>query len=313
MNSIKLLIFITSSLIFISCNCGKKESILNVSSGSIERIAEFPSKLVSKRNVDVWLPDNYNKTKSYSVLYMHDGQMLFDSTITWNKQEWGVDEMMHVLIEKKKIKETIVVGIWNSKTRHSDYFPQKPFDALPESYKAYLMSLNRDKNNPLFGTEVQSDNYLKFLVTELKPYIDEHYATKTDRENTFVLGSSMGGLVSMYALCEYPDVFGGAACMSTHWPGTFDTQNNPIPATFLHYLNENLPNPDNHRIYFDYGTATLDVLYEPYQMQVDSVMKSKSYNDSNWQTLKFEGADHSENSWKKRLDQPLIFLLNKPE
>jgi len=312
MNIFKLFLIISGSIFFIGCeHDNKKESALNVSSGSIERITAFSSKLISKRNVDIWLPENYSKSKKYAVLYMHDGQMLYDTAITWNKQEWGVDEVISDLIKENKIKETIVVGVWNSKTRHSDYYPQKPFEALSTSYKEYLMQSNRDKNTPLFATEVQSDNYLKFLVTELKPYIDKNYSTKTDSDNTFVMGSSMGGLISMYAICEYPDVFGGAACMSTHWLGAFNSENNPIPATFLNYMSKNLPNPKNHKIYFDYGTATLDALYEPYQIQVDSVMKIKSFNSSNWKTLKFEGADHSENSWKKRLDKPLVFLLTK--
>lgn len=314
MKSVQILLVLLIIPIYFGCSSPNKiTSAVAVSGGHVERITDFPSEFISKRNVDVWLPENYSKSKKYAVLYMHDGQMLYDATITWNKQEWGVDEVMSKLIKENEIIETIVVGIWNSSTRHSDYFPQKPFEALPDTYKEYLMSINRDTNNPLFETEVQSDNYLKFLVEEVKPYIDKKYATKMDSDNTFVMGSSMGGLISMYALCEYPNVFGGAACMSTHWPGAFDTKNNPIPMAFLSYLSENLPNPDTHKIYFDYGTATLDALYEPYQVQVDSVMKMKSFTDSNWQTLKFEGADHSENSWKKRLDNPLNFLLNKSE
>ncbi len=93
----------------------------------------------------------------------------------------------------------------------------------------------------------------------------------------------------MYALCEYPDVFGGAACLSTHWVGIFETENNPIPDALVSYLSKELPDPATHRIYFDYGTATLDVLYEPYQLQVDSVMMVKGFTESNWKSLKFEG------------------------
>ena len=92
-----------------------------------------------------------------------------------------------------------------------------------------------------------SDNYLKFIVEELKPFIDSTYSTLIDKENTFIAGSSMGGLISMYAVCEYPNVFGGAACLSTHWPGTFEVENNPIPEIFYNYLTNNLPKPNQNK------------------------------------------------------------------
>ncbi|MEL6194883.1 MAG: esterase, partial [Bacteroidota bacterium] len=112
-----------------------------------------------------------------------------------------------------------------------------------------------------------------------------------------------------YAICEYPQVFGGAACLSTHWVGTFEVENNPIPTAFVDYLAENLPEPGQNKIYFDYGTETLDALYEPFQLQVDSVMKLKGYTATNWSTQKFPGENHSEIAWAKRLHIPLTFLL----
>ena len=121
----------------------------------------------------------------------------------------------------------------------------------------------------------------------------------------------MGGLISMYALCEYPAVFGGAACLSTHWVGIFSTENNHIPAAFMAYLRTHLPDPATHRLYFDYGTETLDALYEPFQLQADSILREKGYSAANWQTLKFVGADHSERAWRTRLAIPLTFLMKQ--
>lgn len=296
-----------------------------VSSGRVERFADFPSKHIKPRHVDVWLPDGYSPKKDYPVLYMHDGQMLYDARTTWNKQEWGVDETMSRLIKNDSIRPCIVVGIWHSgATRAVDYFPEKPFRSLPKSYTDSLLAYGKHPNgNPLLATDIQSDAYLRFLVKELKPFIDKRYPTLRDRDNTFVAGSSMGGLVSMYAICEYPAIFGGAACMSTHWTGIFSTDNNPIPGAFVAYLQENLPDPKTHKLYFDYGTATLDALYEPYQKQVDSVLGSKGFGftietysppstmpvSQNWTTIKVEGADHSENAWRSRLHVPFYFLL----
>lgn len=156
-----------------------------------------------------------------------------------------------------------------------------------------------------------SDKYLKFIVSELKPYIDSTFSTLKDQPNTFIAGSSMGGLISMYALCEYPGVFGGAACLSTHWIGTVLMDNNPVPDAFVKYLNENLPDPAIHKIYFDYGDQTLDALYPPLQKKVDEVMKARGFSDKNWVTKFFPGKDHSEKSWNERLDIPLQFLLKK--
>ena len=121
----------------------------------------------------------------------------------------------------------------------------------------------------------------------------------------------MGGLISMYALCEYPTIFGGAACLSTHWPGFMPKDNSPVPASFFEYLIHNLPSPETHKIYFDYGTETLDSTYLPYQHQVDAVLKLKGYNSTNSRNLKFDGHDHSENSWNLRFQIPVAFLLNK--
>lgn len=299
--------FYIMAVALFALSCTQKaqlKSAVNVSSGRVERIENFESKYVKTRNVDVWLPDGYTDAKKYSVLYMHDGQMLYDSTTTWNGQDWGVDEMMGKLIRERKIRETIVVGIYNTNLRHAEYFPQKPFEMLEQSYRDSLL-----KQKELFAAEVQSDNYLKFLVEELKPFIDEKYSTKANKEETFVAGSSMGGLISMYALCEYPDVFAGAACLSTHWIGIFNDENNPIPQQFMNYLIQNLPLPEQHRLYFDYGTETLDAFYEPYQLKADSIISAKGFSEKNWISLKFEGENHSENAWRKRLNIPLEFLL----
>lgn len=283
-----------------------------VSLGKIQHIENFPSKYVDARNIDVWMPDGYSVSEKYAVLYMHDGQMLYDAATTWNKQSWEVDEVAGKLIREGKTKKFIVVGIWNNGSkRHPEYFPQKPFENLLPTQKdtitAQLQKAGRTKEK----FQPISDLYLKFLVTELKPYIDNHFSTLKNRENTVIAGSSMGGLISMYAICEYPEVFGGAACISTHWPGTFSSENNPIPDAFLNYMNSHLPDPKTHQFYFDYGNKTLDALYPELQKKVDLLMKNKGFTPSTWTTQFFEGKDHSEKSWTERLHIPFEFLLKK--
>lgn len=174
--------YYTLLLLFVFLSYPLFAQLPKVSCGNIRRLDSFPSKFVDARNVDIWLPDGYTSSKKYSVLYMHDGQALYDSTLMWNKQEWGVDEVICKLLAKKKIKDCIVVGIWNTGLkRHPDYFPQKPFYSLSIADQQKLLAIGRDKGTPLLGNGPVSDNYLKFLVTELKPYIDTHFNTLHDQ------------------------------------------------------------------------------------------------------------------------------------
>jgi len=277
--------------------------------GSLHRADSFPSQYITPRPVDVWLPEDYSKTKTYAVLYMHDGQNLFDSTTTWNKQEWKVDDWASKLMNDKKTKDFIVVGIHNiPKIRWQDLYPQKAFDYINETTRDSLIKLAKASN---FDVNLNGDNYLKFIVEELKPVIDNTYSVFKDQEHTFVAGSSMGGLMSMYAISEYPEVFGGAACLSTHWVGVMPMADNPHPDAIFNYMGDHLPSPKNHKLYFDYGNKTLDQFYPKYAPRVDAILKQKNYTDKNSKNLFFEGTNHSELSWNQRLDQPLIFLLGR--
>jgi predicted alpha/beta superfamily hydrolase len=281
-----------------------------LASGKLIRVDSFPSKNIEPRPVDVWLPENYSSEKKYAVLYMHDGQNLFDATTTWNKQEWMVDEVATKLIKEKTTKDFIVVGIHNIPAiRFLDLYPQKSFNYLAEKQ---LDSIKKSAiKNGITLESFSGDAYLKFIVNELKPYIDKTYSVKTDRENTAIAGSSMGGLMSWYAISEYPKIFGAAACLSTHWVGLTPSPNNPLPAAIFKYLEKNAPEAKSHKLYFDYGNKTLDQHYPQYAPRVDEIFKAKGYTYKNVKNLFFEGTDHSENSWNKRLDQPLIFLLGK--
>jgi len=281
--------------------------------GKIERVGAFKSKHVDARNVDIWLPDGYSPNNKYPVLYLHDGAMLFDSTTTWNKQEWGIDETVAKLIKENKLPETIVVGIWNGgPKRHYEYCPKKPLAALTEAERRQIVRASKRAvvDSTFFG-KIESDQYLKFLIEELKPFIDGAYSTKKDAANTFVMGSSMGGLISLYAICEYPNVFGGAGCMSTHWPLIDVVKGNPAPAAFAAYLQKNLPDPKTHRLYFDHGTVGLDALYGGPQREVDAVLSAKGYGPSNSLSKEFMGADHTERDWRRRLEIPLVFLMGR--
>lgn len=104
--------FLTTLLL--SCNYCTVKKMPEVSSGKLIRIENFQSKFVNPRNIDVWLPEGYDSGSKHAVIYMHDGQMLFDSTTTWNKQEWHVDEVITKMNSENKIKDCIVV--WKNRT-----------------------------------------------------------------------------------------------------------------------------------------------------------------------------------------------------
>lgn len=295
---------------FLLTNCNSTGIIPKTRVGTIVRKADLASAYVSGRIIDIWLPEHYDGEKEFGVLYMHDGQMLFDSTTTWNKQAWDVDEVAQRLMDEGEVADFIVVGVWNnSSARHAEYFPQRPFEAMALQDQEWVIAQLQEAGRTKDRFVPNSDAYLKSLVQEVKPYIESNFKVKTGPEHTRIAGSSMGGLISWYALCEYPEVFGGAACISTHWPGTFSLENNPVPNAFMAYLRQYLPSPNTHKLYFDCGDQTLDALYPAVQQRVDTVMMDRGYAEENWKTFYFPGTDHSEASWKARLDVPLKFLF----
>jgi predicted alpha/beta superfamily hydrolase len=315
MKSFPLIISALAVLVVMSCNKSQNSVVSDDKEhksdivGTLKKYPDFLSNFVDSRKVDVWLPPDYetNNSKRYAVIYMHDGQNLFERGQSFSNEEWEVDEIMTRLIKNESIREAIIVGIWNTPKRFREYQPGKPFRNLSAKQQVIRDSLDNEYNGkPL------ADEYLKFIVDELKPFIDKNFRTLSDQQNTFMMGSSMGGLISIYAIAEYPDIFSAVACISTHLPISLRDNNLETSAIIVKYLSENLPNGEKNRIYFDYGTNTLDAWYEPHQQQMDSVMLELGYvQGSNWITRKFTNAEHSEISWRERLDVPLSFLIGK--
>lgn len=280
--------------------------------GKIERLENFPSKHVQARNVDIWLPDDFEQLRAagqkFNVLYMHDGQMLFDAKTTWNKQAWHADQTISKLMKSGQLAPTLIVGIWNNGAyRHSEYFPEKFLRHMtPDARQTLISKALKDKP--------QADAYLRFLVEELKPTIDARYPTSRDPARTAIMGSSMGGLISIYAMNEYPEIFGGAAGLSTHWIGGYQP-NSHIPLAAYVYLRDHLAKPQTHKIYQDHGTTELDALYAPYQDFINLIIRDNGYVEKgdhpNFMTRVFEGTGHNEVAWAQRLEIPILFLWGK--
>lgn len=277
-----------------------------VAVGRIERLQES-SRFVPPHTLDVWLPPGYPAQAPYAVLYMFDGNMLFDATQSWNHQSWHAADTAARLISERSTRPFIIVGIWNAgDRRESEYYPGKPWQSLTPAQR----QLVRRMDLPL-PVDPYSDAYLRFLVQELKPRIEQRFRVSGATADTVVMGSSMGGLMAMYAISEYPGVFGGAGCLSTHWPGTAlkPRLHNPSPDAFVTYLQTHAPAPANHRLYFDHGTATLDAMYAPIQQRVDRLFRARGYTPADFRSEVFPGAAHTEDAWAARLDQPMQFLL----
>lgn len=275
--------------------------------GSVDRHYIFSPQLEEMMTVDVMTPEGYNPAGSerYPVIYMHDGQNIFDATTTWNHQAWEVDSVMGVLVEKGMIRPAIVVGLHSvAQTRTGDLMPQKPIENLPQAEKDSLM-----KAFP--GMNLRGDAYAAFMATTLKNYVDSAYLTLPDATNTSVMGSSMGGIMSMYVICEYPEVFGNAACLSTHWIG-HEKGEGICSEAMLDYLAKNAPDPASHKIYLDHGTEHIDAFYGPSNEKAVDILLEKGYQfPNNLLNVVDRHAGHMELFWAKRLSLPLTFMLHR--
>lgn len=293
------------ALVLMACNKSAQQEP-QVSVGHLDTYTDFPSQYISARTVRVWTPGESGESRvesgerRYDVLYMHDGQMLWDATTSWNKQEWGVDEAMDSLQALGRIRPTIVVGIDNTSERIGEFCPDDIIEYLPEGTPVYA------------DWKPQGNAYLRFLVEELKPFIDSTYAVYTEREHTWVMGSSCGGLISSYALCKYPEVFAGAACLSTHCTLAYPRPDKPskeVMDAYRTYLKEHLPAPNTAKLYMDQGDQTLDAFYGEAQAAINEMLLIKGWDSAHFEYRFFPGHKHCEDDWQARLPIPLEFIL----
>ena len=242
--------------------------------------------LGNDRDVWVYLPPTYleNARVRLPVVYMHDGQNLFDASLAFGGNEWKVDETMNAAAEDGSIREAIVIGVGNTSARMDEYTPT--FDAS-------------------VGAGGKGDKYLTMLATELKPVVDGALRTEPGRESTAIMGSSLGGLISAYAGTTRAETFGmlGALSPSTWWDSRVILADvaatkgkTPLPLEV--YVDSG-----------DSGTSSDDV--------TNTKQLAQTYRDLGFvdgTTLDYvvqKGATHSEVYWAQRLPGALQFLLGK--
>jgi predicted alpha/beta superfamily hydrolase len=266
--SIKWFVVLLSSLSVSITLAGEGEFNLFLE-GTIARSSWKP------RNVFIYFPKGYSErgSKRYPVLYMHDGQNLFDPTRSTYGQTWQVTDALNDLIERKIIPPILVVAVDNTEDRVLEY--------------THAVDPTRQMGGG-------AADYVDYLYFDLKRYIDHVFPTKPGPEFTGVMGSSLGGLVSVFAASRYPEAFGlvGALSPSVWWANysIIDViKSSQIPL----------------RIYIDSGTGQGE-------RPDDARLLEKSYKDLGARRTLLviqEGAEHNEHFWAQRLPKALEFLF----
>ena len=229
---------------------------------------------INDRDVVVWFPPGYEteRTKRYPVLYMHDGQNIFDPATSAFGVDWKIDETFDSLIRKKFIPPMIVVGIYNTSDRTREY-----------------------------GQGEKGMAYMEFIVRKLKPFIDSVYRTKRDAKNTWVGGSSMGGLISFMLAWEYPKVFSKAICMSPAFKiSTID---------YVKVVNASTRKSNGQSFYIDNGGVGLESQLQPGIDEMIKALKAKGFRQNKDYFLIIDPeAKHFESAWAERFPEALLML-----
>ncbi|HEX8889063.1 MAG TPA: alpha/beta hydrolase-fold protein [Pyrinomonadaceae bacterium] len=284
-------IFLFALILFL---CGSQAHILQAQeqhtlTGEFRTHKNFHSRFLSAdRDVLIYLPPGYDadKRKHYPVLYLHDGQNLFDGATSFIKgAEWRVDETAQSLIAEKTIQPIVIVGIYNSGSdRIDEYTP-----TADAKYKGG-----------------HADAYGRMIVEELKPFIDSNYRTLKDANNTGLGGSSLGGLVSLYLALKYPNVFGKAAIIS---PSVWWDKKEIVREV------EILKKRPRLRIWLDTGTKEGGNESEANETTMNARALRDALIAKGWKESKdlkyFEavGAGHNERAWEQRVGPMLKFLF----
>lgn len=230
------------------------------------------------RDISVWLPPSYkiDVNKKYPVLYMHDGQNLFDESGGFSGSEWKVDETADSLIKAGLIKEIIVVGINNSKDRRPEY------------------------SNTELGKK-----YCRLLIDSIKTFIDKNYRTLSDKNNTATAGSSMGGLISFILGWEFPEVFSMVGSFS---PAMKVKLNDTLSIDYLVEIQKN-KGKKLLKIYIDNGSL-FDEKLQPGVDECLKELKKRGYIEGkDLLYIKDNNSDHNEIAWAKRFPEFLKFMF----
>lgn len=261
-------------------------------------------------NVTVWLPPGYDaaEARRYPVLYMWDGQNLFDPAKTHYSKAWMVQDVLGGMVAAGAAEPHIVVGVGSppGADRYRVYL------ATP-LYHGMAGDPGLQANMRMAGGIPAGESMLAWTADVLKARVDREFRTKPGPGDTTIVGASMGGLMACYAAVERPEVFGRAGCVSAHFaladPELAKQHAPAIEKAWTDYLAARLGPPNGRRVWMDHGTATLDAYYAPWQRAVARDFASHGWREGEDYTARvYEGAEHDENFWRQRMPEMLAWL-----
>lgn len=258
--------------------------------GRVERV-NFDGRIV-----DYWSPQNATQ----HLLIAHDGQNVFDRRTATHHRTWQMTQSAIRVSKKLDITPPAIIGVFHSSSdknpwgRILDLAPQDPFQNGITAPNETITSVTPD--------QLQGNKYLQQITDLIAPTICQELGMDSSKINTAIIGSSMGGLASLYALGKRPDYFTTCLALSTHWTAG---ENGLVDA-----LIDALPRPGSHKIWMSYGTKGLDAGYEPFQKYANSKMLGAGWRlGYDFSTRHYDKSGHNEKSWARYLDQPMEFWL----
>lgn len=258
--------------------------------GKVRRV-EFDGRLV-----DYWAPDAASK----HLLIAHDGQNVFDRHTSSRHQTWRMAHSAIRVSQELGITPPTIIAIFHSRSatnpwgRILDLVPQDPFQNGVQP---------AEKNDEISTSDLQGNNYLEQMTQSIAPAIAAELNMDLGKVERAVIGSSMGGLASLYAIGKRPDFFNSCLSLSPHW----SAGNTPLVDALI----DALPNPGNHQIWMSRGTRGLDRHYGPFQDLADKKMRKAGWHDGvDFMSKIYKKSGHNERSWAKYLDQPMKFWLD---
>ena len=281
--------------------------------GRLETWEGFDFGQLLPRNVSVWLPPQpfWDGIRPLPVWYIHDGQNLWDPRRGYGGQTWDLDSLMERYLAAGQIEPCILVALDNSPQRFRDYLPPPCLEGLEPALRD---SLQKERSGTGLG-----DAYARWITGMIQPWLIMQYPVDTNPASHYLMGASMGGLISSYTVALLPDRFGGAACLSTHWPLSLQKNILGLSLPYRSWLAERLsktaPQQALHSLYMDHGDQTLDAFYPVHQNAFDSAMRRKNLpNGFRFGSKAFPGTAHTERDWSKRcLDAMIWVMQGKPK
>lgn len=246
------------------------------------------------RTVDYWSPQG----GSDRLLIAHDGQNIFDRKTATFIYTWRMAQTSIRIAKELKLNPPVVVGVFHSSSRNDpdgrakDLCPQDPFlEGMKATYKSAISA-----------DQLRGNDYLSNIFSTIVPQIEMESSSAFEPARTAMIGSSMGGLATLYSAVKYPDKFKTALALSTHWPLAGDA--------LVDWMISRLPKDQGLKVWMSRGTKGLDASYSQFQDRADQLMRAAGWNSSNFQSKVFHRTTHNERSWASYLDEPIRFWLN---